>query len=50
LAAKILAHRERNLLFSADDMVRIPGIGPRLWQRLAPYFTFSAAADEPEAR
>ena len=40
LARNILHHREDNLIFSANEMLRVRGIGKQKWKNLAPYFTF----------
>ncbi len=48
LARNILHHREDNLLFSPNEMLRVRGIGKQKWKKLAPYFTFDTQRSTQE--
>lgn len=46
LAARIVEHREQNGCFrSADDLLRVKGIGPKLSERIKPYITVTLPPD-----
>lgn len=50
LAGRIVAHRAAHGPFrSAEDLLAVPGIGPRLWERLAPLVTVRRTAPNASA-
>lgn len=49
IAQRIIEERQRRRFDSADDLLRVDGIGPRTAERMTPYIVFTPPLPEGEA-